>query len=76
MSPHGSIIIQVECACGHRAMLTADLLREAPDYFMAFHRLRCTRCGRRGRPANVIRYWSSAAELGAQRPPTAPASPS
>jgi len=61
MSPAGSIIIQAECACGHRAVLTAERLGEAPDYFMGFDRLRCSRCGRRGRPVSVIRYWSSAA---------------
>jgi len=64
MAPQGSIIIHAECACGHRAVLTAQLLGEAPDYFMGFDRLRCSRCGRRGRPASVIRYWSSSAEIG------------
>lgn len=71
MSPKGSIIIHAECACGHRAVLTAELLGEAPDYFMGFDRLRCSRCGRRGRPASVIRYWSSSAERGVAREPSA-----
>jgi hypothetical protein len=46
--------LRIECACGHSVTLYGDALpHEAVD------RLRCTACGRVGRPAVLVRGWSS-----------------
>jgi len=55
----GTIIIRTTCACGHQAELTSETLGEDAMTFMDFHRLRCSACGRRGRPESVIKAWVS-----------------
>lgn len=59
---YGGIVLQLTCACGHRADLTEVDLGEDAGAFDAFHRLRCKACGRRGRPASVIRAWRNGME--------------
>lgn len=59
---NGGIIIRVGCACGHRAALTDTDFGQDPATFEAWHRLRCKRCVRRGKPVEVVRSWSSGAE--------------
>jgi len=55
----GSIIIRTTCACSHTATLTSEMLGEDAMTFMDFQRLRCSACGRRGRPESVIKAWVS-----------------
>ena len=66
MTARGGIIIRTECQCGHHAVLTAEILAkhgyDDPATFMDWHKLSCDRCKRKGRPASVIRSWSSNAE--------------
>lgn len=63
----GAIIINTECQCGHRATLTSTMLGEDAMTFMRFERLRCSACGRKGRPEVVTRTWVAAHESAAYR---------
>jgi hypothetical protein len=63
----GGIVIRVECACGHRATLAGADLGEDPATFVGWHRLRCSGCGRRGRPDGVSRAWVGVADDGSYR---------
>jgi len=60
MYPSGEITLRVDCACGHTAELRAEDVGCDPLYFKGWDRLRCSRCGRKGRPAAIMRSWSPA----------------
>lgn len=60
--PHGvsdstCVGVRTECACGHSGTLAAETPGADPGSFDAWHRLRCSACGRRGRPESVTRGW-------------------
>lgn len=58
MSVSGSILIDITCpGCGHSATLGADQLGCEPERFMAFHRLRCSACGRQATREDIIKSW-------------------
>ena len=65
----GEHYVALQCACGHRVMTwLADWPESARDGWSirdeALARMRCTVCGRRGRPAEIRIGWAAGRKEG------------